>query len=96
MMEKRNGENGVWRLMRLVPIIILIASVIGWSYVIGDDLGEVEASTSRLWEKYGETRTSIFELETQTAVIEFHLKQVDKKLEEQGSDIKDILTEVRK
>ena len=95
-MEKRNGETGFWRLLRLGPLAIAAVSIIGMLYIMSDDLTEVEATTVKLWSKYVENKGSIVELEKQTGIIEYRLQRVDDTLKEQGADIKAILTEVRK
>ncbi len=95
-MERRNSENGLWRLMRLWPLVVIIVSVTGILYVMVDDLKDVQASTGKLWQKYSSNRDSIVELEKQTGIIEYRLQRVDDTLKIQGADIKAILTEVRK
>lgn len=95
-MERRNGENGLLRLMRLWPLFVIIVSVTGMLYVMVDDLKDVQASTGKLWGKYSDNKNSIIELEKQTGIIEYRLQRVDDTLKVQGADIKAILTEVRK
>ena len=63
---------------------------------MSDDLDEVQAATAKLWGKNSDNRNSIVELEKQTGIIEYRLMRVDETLQEQSTDIKAILREVRK
>lgn len=96
MNEPRNGEHGAWKLVRLWPVVVAITAVIGAVYVTTDNVSALQSVQASQWNRISENRKSVTELEKQTGVIEYRLKNMDESLREQKQDIKAILTEVRK
>ena len=102
MNTRATDEHNAWKFLRLWPIIVTLAVLIGAGYVALDNIGglkaaavDLKAMDVRLWDRTRSNRTGITELEKQTGIIEFHLKNVDLILQEQRTDIKEILKAVK-
>ena len=92
----RDGESPLWKLVRLWPVVVGAAAVIGSIYVMADNVGDLQSNAKIQWTKIGENRDAIKALESRNKVIEYRLDSIDQKIQEQKSDIKEILREVKK
>lgn len=95
MNTRASDVNGVWKYLRLWPIILTISSLIGIGYVAIENIGDLQATDTRLWLITNANSADITELEKQTGIIDFRLQSVDELLRESRADIKEILKAVK-
>ncbi len=95
MNTRAKDENGAWKYLRLWPIMVTCAMLIGVGYVAIDNIGSLKAMDTRLWSRTSSNKTAITDLEKQTGIIEFRLQSIDDALVEQRTDIKEILKAVK-
>jgi len=84
------------KFVRLLPLAVVIAGVIGSLYVMSSDVAKHAQTLTVQWEKIGNNKDSINALKAQTGVIEYRLNSIDEKLAEQKIDTKEILRQVKK
>ena len=92
----RDSEGPMWKLIRLWPIVVGAAAVIGSIYVMSDNVGDLQTNAKIQWTKIGENRDAIKALESRNLIIDYRFDSIDQKIQEQKSDIKEILREVKK
>lgn len=91
----RNGENSLWKLLRLWPIILAFTAVVGSLYVTANDVGRVKVSDKIQWEKIGGNTSSIAVLTGRTDVIDARMENFKEAQTEMKADIKEILKAVK-
>ena len=92
----RNGESPAWKLVRLWPIVLTIAAISGSIYVGFDNIKDLKASAKVHWIKIADNEDGVVAVDTKVQIIQYRLDSIDKALDEQTDDLKEILNEVKK
>ena len=92
----RNGESPLWKLVRLWPVVVGAAAMIGSIYVMSDNVGDLKKSDQEQWAGIKKAKDEISDLKASVKGIERDVYNIDRQLTEQRSDIKTILREVAK